>query len=64
VRERVSGVVRAREGGRARLREVESVASWKAVFEARAEFSSIRDKKEARPQWRTQISLVCQLDDQ
>ena len=36
MRERVSGVVRAREGGRARLREVESVASWKAVFESDA----------------------------
>ena len=45
MRERVCGVVRAREGGRARLREAESVASWESGIRARAEFSSIRDKK-------------------
>jgi hypothetical protein len=45
VREHVSGVVRAREGGRARLREVESVVSWKAVFENDARAREWRREK-------------------
>ena len=48
MRERVSGVVRAREGGRARLREVESVASWKAVFDNDARAREWRREKGGR----------------